>query len=933
VRWNGEPLAVDDPRRIAIPHHDPRRPHFLTAVLTFPDGTTARADLAWGGSLAEAVSAQNTALPVEVDRRRAVRDVAAAADLVTAGGAPARVVAVERGGADLVVVRERSAIPELAALRLQLEARLRTDLDAHDSGLEAGDRLFVVGTTPETARPGRRRYDLFPATPPQPGERGGIGWQLTHLVTAPPPPGPQQIADAVATAGLLAAGGARPRAVLLLLGPEADDASLHDPREVRRLLARLRVPLRVWYLARDLVALPPGERAAAEDAASRRRRLDGLRAAWGPITVLAGVVGIDVASRALRRELGRQRIVWVDGQHLPDELALTREASGVRLAGVTDVGSEAGGAALAGEGANEGEVDAGEDEAVATLARAEVVGGEARPTAAAAPSSDATTPGREPPLTAGPPPLEPLPATDAASSTTDSPAPAGAGTATFAETVEVELVEVTVVAVDRRGEPVVDLGRDDFEVLDGGEPVEIASFARVEPVAEGGSPEPEPTAAGEPARIAAAVAPPILSLVLYFDDVSLEPAARARALRALGPFVETRLAAGARLLAAVWDGALTVVLPFTDRPPEVAAALEAVGERFATGGNRVYADRLVHRRALDALEATLVALAGVPGRKALLYVGGGIPFVPAGDLIRMAADDAGVESGQTTKSEWIAELWSRDAAARFAEILARANAAGITVHTLDAAGVRDARGVEASVDRFDAPEAEYQPLRDQMAVDPLQYMAAATGGRAIVNANRFERPLAHLGDELAAYYSLAYRPPEEGRGEYRTIDVRVRRPGVRLRHRRGYRAQGPAERLAARVVSALYYPPDPAAANPLAAEVALGPAVARDGGTLRLPVAITLPVAGLALLPSDSGRHGRLTLAVAAIDPDGDRSPVARARVPIDLPADDGGGGRGATYTVRTEIALGARSHRVAVGVRDELGGLESVIVMAAPGR
>jgi hypothetical protein len=263
VRLNGAPLTVDDPRRFALPRHDPRRIQFLTAELTFADGTTARADLAWGGSLAEEVSAQNTALPVEVDRRRALRRPEEAASLVLAGGAPARVVAIDRGDADVVVVTERSAAAELAALRLDLEARARTDAGAASSGLDPGDRLYLVGTTPRPQRSGRQRYELFQATPPQPGAGGGLGWQLTHLVLPPPPDRPQQIADAVATAGMLAAGGARPRVVLLILGPGADDASLHRPGEVRRFLARLRVPLEVWRLARHLAARPAAERAAA----------------------------------------------------------------------------------------------------------------------------------------------------------------------------------------------------------------------------------------------------------------------------------------------------------------------------------------------------------------------------------------------------------------------------------------------------------------------------------------------------------------------------------------------------------------------------------------------------------------------------------------------------------------------------------------------
>jgi hypothetical protein len=105
----------------------------------------------------------------------------------------------------------------------------------------------------------------------------------------------------------------RRRAVLLVLGGSEEDASLYDAATIRRFLAALRVPLFVW----SLTGSRPGSTAAEWEA-------EEVSQTWH----VAG------AARRVRRELDAQRIVMVDGRHLPQSITLTPAARGIELAGV-----------------------------------------------------------------------------------------------------------------------------------------------------------------------------------------------------------------------------------------------------------------------------------------------------------------------------------------------------------------------------------------------------------------------------------------------------------------------------------------------------------------------------------------------------------------------------------------------------------------------
>jgi len=349
---DGEPLAAGwdpagAPERVPLPPLDGDI-HFLAVELYFPGGGIARAERVFGGERGREIDAENTAVALEVDGRRQLRRPEQAKGLLRVGGVPAGVLAVEHGAADLVIVRERSAFYELAVMAPRQH-------DWHLRGVAFGgrndDRFFLVSPAPRPLDPDYPAEALFTHSPALSGSRGGLIYWLAY---EPYDPGrkvlPQDNTQATAVAGMVAANSARPRAVLLVLGPEAGAINPEETARVRGFLERLRVPLGVWYVQRESPSFTvewhygPEPPESAEDAVepvpppgpARDELLAAARQAWGDSVVDVGTFQALVkATRALRERVSRQRIVWIDGDHLPAEVSLAPGAP-ARPAGGAD---------------------------------------------------------------------------------------------------------------------------------------------------------------------------------------------------------------------------------------------------------------------------------------------------------------------------------------------------------------------------------------------------------------------------------------------------------------------------------------------------------------------------------------------------------------------------------------------------------------------
>lgn len=152
--------------------------------------------------------------------------------------------------------------------------------------------------------------------------------------------------------------------------------------------------------------------------------------------------------------------------------------------------------------------------------------------------------------------------------------------ATFGETLDVELVTVDVWVTDRHGRPVTGLAASDFKVLHDGQPVTVSNFAEVR-----GGPSP-PSAippAGSPTAVPAPPAEAPGTLVLYFDQLHLQP----RDYPSLVGGVEKLLAASAvppqRIIVLRQDRDLHLEVPLGSSRQALDEALQRIAGSRSTG--------------------------------------------------------------------------------------------------------------------------------------------------------------------------------------------------------------------------------------------------------------------------------------------------------------------------------------------------------------
>jgi VWFA-related protein len=99
-------------------------------------------------------------------------------------------------------------------------------------------------------------------------------------------------------------------------------------------------------------------------------------------------------------------------------------------------------------------------------------------------------------------------------------------------------------------------------------------------------------------------------------------------------------------------------------------------------------------------------------------------------------------------------------------------------------------------------------------IENSRTLAENTDGMAVVNHNDLDRGLRRIADDLTSYYLLGYYSSNTKLdGGYRKITVRVKRPGVEVRARRGYRAATAEEVNASRAAAAAPVPDQVRSAN------------------------------------------------------------------------------------------------------------------------
>jgi hypothetical protein len=318
VTLDGQTLAIKDPKRFELPRNDPTQVHILSAELTFAEGRTARTQAVFGGYIGEEAQSELTGVPLVLEPGMKLPALPALQTWLREGNLPLRVLGVERGPFDVVLVLDQEARTILAKEHgakgggVQLSGRtgLPPQLLVFDPAGRDDNRLFIAFGVPGVFYGDDNcAHVVFPAYSPMGFVTSNLRARLANLAYESGVMGTPALADAVASMGALAAANNRPRAVVLLLAGSHADTSTITPSGARAYLEDLHVPLLVWSLTGGSES---GGWGSAEDVST-----EGL---------------LDKAARHLKGYIGAQRIVWLEGAYLPQHIRLAEGVRGVHIA-------------------------------------------------------------------------------------------------------------------------------------------------------------------------------------------------------------------------------------------------------------------------------------------------------------------------------------------------------------------------------------------------------------------------------------------------------------------------------------------------------------------------------------------------------------------------------------------------------------------------
>jgi len=432
----------------------------------------------------------------------------------------------------------------------------------------------------------------------------------------------------------------------------------------------------------------------------------------------------------------------------------------------------------------------------------------------------------------------------------------------------------------KSGTPVPDLTREDFEVLENGQSQKIDQFERIVIPSAPQESRVEPNTVADSRAMLAN--PRARVFVLFLDTYHVDVDASQKIRKPLTAFLDRLLGpddliavmtpamspqdmAFARKTTTI-DGFLEKYWHWGDRDRATAPDPEDVqyGECYpnisniqrnapCADQNGVAAEMIDRRhevRTLGALESLVRYLRAVrEERKAILTVSNGwLLFKPNYALMRQLSCEGiptapGVvvdpQTGKPTTKGTAQQAASNSCAIDrtnlaqldndrlFRDIQDEANRANASFYTIDPRGLAI---FDTPLQRQDVPGPAPWPtgaVADAPILkgrtDSLRNLAAATDGMAVVSSDLLSG-MRRIVDDLSSYYLLGYYSSGKSDGKFHSITVRVKRPGVQVRARRGYMAATASEvERMTRATASASSASSPADNEPLGVESALRP--------------------------------------------------------------------------------------------------------------
>jgi VWFA-related protein len=518
------------------------------------------------------------------------------------------------------------------------------------------------------------------------------------------------------------------------------------------------------------------------------------------------------------------------------------------------------------------------------------------------------------------------------------------------ENVDVRVINVDVVVTDRKGNVINGLKRDDFVILENGVQKPVSNFYEVVgnkailDTAETGAAVTAPAAPPAPAPVSEDVMR--RRIIFYIDNLSMAPFNRNRVFQSMKDFIKNVMRPGDEAMIATFNRSMKVRVPFTRDPVQLQQTLDVIAGESAMGtanrserkdvesqindaqsyddavaAARQYAESVEHdlRQSVEAINGLMSTLAGVEGKKVLVLASEGFPMQPGREAFYYIDEVAKQKQGWNAMSgSSMIEGMSFDASQLIQSVAKTANANGITMYTVHAAGLQMGDDSNSAENARPTPVLVNQAIETN-TTDSMRLMAEMTGGLASVNNNNFKGAFEKIQHDLDSYYSLGYRAAGTERVDrQRSIEVRLKNnPNKYLvRSRQSFVEKSTYAEMSDRVIANLLYTTK---SNDLHVLVRMGRPTPTDDELFHVPVEIQIPMESLTFLPQGEAYVGGFDVYVAVANKDGDMSDVSRKSNQITIPAGDLPKTKGKYYTYSLELLMEPGLNKLSVGVVDQI--------------
>lgn len=448
-----------------------------------------------------------------------------------------------------------------------------------------------------------------------------------------------------------------------------------------------------------------------------------------------------------------------------------------------------------------------------------------------------------------------------------------------------ELVLVPAVVTDKSGKHIPNLTKDDFVVLEDGKAQKVAVFEELKTSAT--RVQRSTVSPGQFSNVLQTDAHPKRLVIVALDVINTPILLQSSARMELLKFLAQSLDPGEPTeLVMIGRNGLTVLHDFTGDPAILAEALRqktgispSLAEAQPVSQSPHSGDgvaKLLHMlgqmenedkariEAFDrhaAILSTLAAfqqlaasVAGIPGRKALLWVSSGFPF-------SISQSDNAPSRGtvmDSYESTW-RMLNQAQVAVYPIDVRSLTNP---KFHGLDEPGTKhmpwEATGDDPYTDILLRDDKEQQEI-----LTTLQNFADATGGRAFFDSNDLQRGFRNAIDDNSDYYMLGYYLNRQGKKTgWHKLQVKINQKGTVVRARNTFFLTSGtlSSGVASEDIGAAMHSPVDFTAIPIQGKWT---DISGDGAKRRAAFELVLP-AGFADIAEDDGNHMKVEFVVEA---------------------------------------------------------------------